>query len=166
MIKTGKVLIASLLVFGLLIVTFSSVFAIGYSPSLTDPLAVESFVGEKYTAAVVTPPNLPGTKDEGGMIMPVGLGSSVGQFSGNGLTISGLKPGETVSVKFDFKFSNYMWTGSIYKWDGVRWVKLATKLVAPGADESITWATATGVGNGTYALIIGNYGVPTVEVIY
>jgi hypothetical protein len=161
--KTGKVLIASLLVVGLLVVTFGSVFAGVAAPAgLVDPVAKESFTGEKYTATVVTPPHMPGTKEEGGLIMPVGKGASQGQFSGNGLTISGLKAGETVSISFDFKFYNYLWKGSIYKWDGTKWVKLATKVVLPKGDDTITWATATGVSNGTYALIIGNYGVPTI----
>jgi hypothetical protein len=162
--KTGKVLMALLLVIGLLTLTFGSVFAGMVAPvqtSLVDPVAKESFAGEKYTATVVAPPDMPGTKGEGGLIMPVGMGANQGQFSGSGLKISGLKAGETVSISFDFKFYNYMWKGSIYKWDGTRWVKLATKTVLPKGDETITWATATGVGNGTYALIIGNYGVPT-----
>jgi len=93
------------------------------------------------------------------------MGSGEGQFSGNGLKVSGLKDGETVSVKFDFKFYNHEWNGSIYKWDGTRWVKLATTVVPPAADESITWATASGVGNGIYVLIIGNYGVPKIAHI-
>lgn len=164
--KSGKVIVASLLVFGLLVVTFSTVFAgVITQTGLSDPVAKESFVGEKFTDSVVAPPYLPGTQDEGGMIMPVGLGSNEGQFSGSGLKVSGLKPGETVSVSFDFKFSNYLWKGSIYKWDGAKWVKLVTKVTAPAADESTTWATASGVGNGTYALIIANYGVPTEESV-
>lgn len=162
--KSGKVLIASLLVVAMLVVTFGSVFAgVVAQTGLVDPVATETFAGEKFTAKVVTPPYMPGTKEEGGLIMPIGMGSNQGQFSGSGLTISGLKAGETVSIKFDFKFYNYMWKGSIFKWDGAKWVKVATKVVAPVGDEQITWATATGVGNGTYALIIGNYGVPTVE---
>ncbi len=163
--KSGKVLIATLLVVALLVVTFGSVFAgvVVVAPTgLADPVATETFKGEKFTAKVVAPPYLPGTKEEGGKILPVGMGSDQGQFSGSGLTISGLKVGETVNIKFDFKFSNYMWKGSIYKWNGTKWVKLVTKVVAPVGDEQVTWATAAGVGNGTYALIIGNYGVPTV----
>lgn len=164
--KSLKVFVASLMVLGLLFVTFGSVFALpAPTTALAEPVAVESFAGEKFTAVVVTPPNLPGTMDEGGMIMPVGMGSGEGQFSGNGLKVSGLKDGETVSVKFDFKYYNHMWKGSIYKWDGTRWVKLATTVVPPAADESITWATASGVGNGKYVLIIGNYGVPKIEYI-
>ena len=69
---------------------------------------------------------------------------------------------ETVSISFDFKFSHFKRTGSVYKWDGVRWVKVATKVVQPTGDDQITWATASGFGNGTYVLIIFNYGVPTV----
>lgn len=165
--KTGKVLIASLLVVGLLFVTFSSVFAGIITPTsapagLVDPVVKESFSGEKFTSLVITPFYLPGTFEQGGLLYPKGFGPSQGQFSGSGLKISDLKAGETVTISFDFKFYNYMWKGSIYKWDGARWVKLDTKVVLPKGDETMTWATATGVGNGTYALIIGNYGVPTV----
>lgn len=162
--KSVKGILALLLVIGLLTLTFGSVFAGMVAPvqsALSDPVAKESFAGEKFTALVVAPPDLPGTKVEGGLIMPVGMGSNQGQFSGSGLKISNLNAGETVSISFDFKFYNYMWKGNIYKWDGTRWVKLVTKVVMPVGDEIVTWATASGVGNGTYALIIGNYGVPT-----
>ena len=163
--KTGKVLIASLLVVGLLFVTFSSVFAGLIAPAgLADPVVKESFTGEKFTSLVLAPQYLPGTFEQGGLLYPKGFGPSQGQFSGSGLKISDLKAGETVTISFDFKFYNYMWKGSIYKWDGARWVKLATRVGLPKADETMTWATATGVGNGTYALIIGNYGVPTVVI--
>ncbi len=164
--KTGKVLIASLLVVGLLFVTFGSVFAGVIAPTgLTDPVAKESFTGEKFTSLVLSPQYLPGTFEQGGLLYPKGFGPSQGQFSGSGLKISGLKAGETVTISFDYKFYNFMWKGSIYKWDGTRWMKLDTKVVLPKADETMTWATATGVGNGTYALIIGNYGVPAVPTV-
>ncbi len=163
--KTGKVLLASLLVVGLLTLTFSLAFAMADpSTGLADPVVKPAFSGEKYTSLVLSPQYLPGTFEQDGLVYPKGFGPSQGQFSGSGLKVSGLKAGETVSLSFDYKFYNFKWTGSVYMWSGTKWVKLATKTVLPTGDDSMTWATVSGVGNGTYALIIGNYGLPPTEV--
>lgn len=163
--KTGRLLGATLLVVGLLAMSFTLAFAVGISSELSDPKVTPAFEGEDYKAQVLSPMYLPGTFEDGGLIYPTGFGPSEGQFSGSGIKISGLKAGETVSLTFDFKFYNYMWNGSVYKWSGTQWVKLATKTVLPTGDETMTWATVSSVGNGTYALIIGNYGVPETEEV-
>lgn len=163
--KSGKVLLASLLVVGLLTLSFSLVFAMVDPPSgLVDPMVKPAFSGEKYTSLVLSPQFLPGTFEQGGLVYPTGFGPSQGQFSGSGIKISGLKAGETVSLSFDYKFYNFKWVGAVYSWNGTKWVKLPTKTVLPAGDETMTWATVSGVGNGTYALIIGNYGVPPTDV--
>ncbi len=162
--KTGKVLLASLLVVGLLALSFNLAFAVGSSSGLADPMVTPAFTGEKFTSLVLSPQYLPGTFEEDGLVYPKGFGPSQGQFSGSGISVSGLKAGETVSLSFDYKFYNFKWSGAIYSWNGTKWVKLATKTVLPTGDESMTWATTSGVGNGTYALIIGNYGLPPTEV--
>ena len=163
--RTGKLFVASLLVVGLLALSFSLAFAIADPVNqLADPMVTPSFEGEEYTALVLGPQYLPGTFEEGGLVYPTGFGPSEGQFSGSGIEISGLKAGETVDLSFDYKFYNYMWTGSIYMWNGTQWVRLATKTVIPSGGEGSTWATVSGVGNGIYALIIGNYGVPETQV--
>jgi hypothetical protein len=161
--KTGKLLFVSILVFGLLTLSFGKVFAISSSTDLADPMAKPSFTGETYTTAVVAPNKLPGMVDTGSMFFPLGFTSGLAQVSGNGLTVSGLKPGETVNLSFDFKFYNYDWSGSIYMWTGTMWKKLPTTVTKPGPDGGTTWASVSGVGNGTYALIIFNYGNPTPE---
>lgn len=159
--KTGKFLLASLLVVGLLTLSFSLAFAMADpSSGLDDPTVKPAFSGEKYTSLVLAPQFLPGAIEQDSLVYPKGFGPGQGQFSGSGIKVSGLKAGETVSLSFDYKFYNFKWTGAVYSWDGTKWVKLATKTVLPTGDESMTWATVSGVGNGTYALIIGNYGVP------
>lgn len=163
--KNGKFFVASFLVVGLFALSFSLVFAIAPpAVGLAEPVVTPAFEGEVYTAVVLSPQYLPGTFEEGGLVYPTGFGPSQGQFSGSGIKISGLKAGETVSLSFDYKFYNFMWKGSVYMWNGTQWVKLATKTVVPSGDGGSTWATVSGVGNGTYALIIGNYGVPATEV--
>lgn len=162
--KTGKLFVSSLLVVALLALSFSLAFAMADSSrGLVDPVVKPAFDGEKYTAQVLTPQNLPGTFEKDGLIFPTGFGPSEGQFSGSGIKVSNLKAGETVSLSFDYKFYNFMWTGAVYSWNGTKWVKLPTKTVVPVGDDSMTWATVSGVGNGTYALIIGNYGLPPTE---
>ena len=163
--KTGKLILASLLVVGLLTLSFNLAFAMADPASgLVDPTVKPAFSGEKYTSLVLSPLFLPGTFEQDGLVFPTGFGPSQGQFSGSGIKVSGLKAGETVSLSFDYKFYNFKWVGAIYSWNGTKWVKLATKTVLPTGDESMTWATVSGVGNGTYALIIGNYGVPPTDV--
>jgi hypothetical protein len=163
--RTGKVFFATLLVVGLLTLSFNLAFAMEDSAgSLADPMVKPAFSAEKYASLVLSPQNLPGTFEQDGLVFPKGFGPSQGQFSGSGLKVSGLKAGETVSLSFDYKFYNFKWTGSVYSWNGTKWVKLATKTVLPAGDETMTWATVSGVGNGTYALIIGNYGVPVPDV--
>jgi hypothetical protein len=164
--KTGKVLVASLLVVGLLTLSFSLAFAMAApaSTELVDPVVKPALSGEKYTSLVLTPQFLPGTFEKDGLLYPKGFGPSQGQFSGSGIKISGLKAGETVSLSFDYKLYNFKWAGAVYSWNGTKWVKLATKTVLPTGDETMTWATVSGVGNGTYALIVGNYGLPPTEV--
>jgi len=75
--------------------------------------------------------------------------------------VSDLKEGETVKLSFDFPYYSYKWAGSIYKWNGLKWVKLATTITL-GDEGSGPRASVSGVGNGTYALIMGNYGLPDV----
>lgn len=163
--RTGKFLLASLLVIGLLTLSFSLAFAMVDPPGgLVDPTVKPAFSGEKFTSLVMAPQYLPGTFEQDGLVFPKGFGPSQGQFSGSGIKISGLKAGETVSLSFDYKFYNFKWVGAIYSWNGTKWVRLATKTVLPSGDETMTWATVSGVGNGTYALIIGNYGVPPTDV--
>lgn len=163
--KSGKVLLASLLVVGLLTLTFSLAFAMpDPSSGLVDPAATPANSGTKFTSLVLAPQYLPGTFEQDGLVFPLGFGPSQGQFSGSGLKVSGLKAGETVNLKFDHRYYNFMWTGSIYSWSGTKWVKVPTTVVLPKGDDSMTLATASGVGNGTYVLIIGNYGLPATEV--
>lgn len=161
----GKVLLASLLVAALLTVSFGTVFATAPSThQLVDPVAVAGSGSVKFTQLVLAPLYLPGTVNADNLILPLGFKTGQEQFSGNGIQVSGLKAGETVNLTFDYYFYNFMWKGSIYKWSGTQWVKLATTVVPEGADGVTAWAKVNGVGNGIYALIIGNYGVPPVDM--
>jgi len=161
----GKVLLASLLVVALLTISFGTVFATAPSSyQLVDPLAVAGSGSVKFTQLVLAPLYLPGTVTADNLILPDGFKTGQAQFSGNGIRVSGLKAGETVSLTFDYYFYNFMWSGSIYKWSGTQWMKLATTVIPAGADGVTSWAKVSGVGNGTYALIIGNYGLPPVDV--
>lgn len=163
--KQSKVLIASLLVVGLMTLSFGLVFAMpASSHQLVDPMAVASRSGEKFTQLVLAPLYMPGTVNADNLILPVGFATGQEQISGNGLQVSGLKAGETVKLTFDYYFDNFKWTGFIYRWSGTQWVKLPTTVIPEGADGVTSWATVSGVGNGIYALIIGNYGLPPVDL--
>jgi hypothetical protein len=160
--KTGKILLALLLVFGLLSANFSQVMAgIMVSSDLTDPVVTPTFTGTTVVTKVLAVYNLPGIQDVSGMTYPIGFGPSEGQFSGKGVQVSGLKSWQTAKVCFDFRYSGYKWAGGVYMWNGTKWVKMSTTVI-PATEGLPTLACVSGVGNGTYALIIGNYGLPEV----
>lgn len=161
--KTAKIALALVLVFSLLAVNLGQVFA-SVSTNLTDPTVTPTFSGTNVVTTVLAVYHLPGIQDVSGMTYPIGFGPSEGQFSGKGVQVSGLKSWQTAKVCFDFRFSDYKWAGGVYMWNGTKWVKMTTT-VTPGAEGLPTWACVSGVGNGTYALIIGNYGLPEGEPI-
>jgi hypothetical protein len=159
--KTRNILLTSVLVLGFLALSFSNVLA---APNLADPKATPTLPGTSFTATVLTEVALPGSEvGANQMIFPIGFMDEA-QFSGKGLMVSGLKAGETVTVSFDFYAYLHKWAGSIYQWSGAKWMKLPTT-VTLGEDGGTTWATSSGLGNGTYALIIGNYGPPEPPVV-
>jgi hypothetical protein len=125
-----------------------------------DPVTFPGAPGNTFTAAVLTPVELPGTLDgPGGLVLPVGFTVGQKQFGGNGLKVTGLQPGESAKLCFDFPWYNFKWSGGVYQWNGTKWVALGTT-VTPGVDGSNTWACAKTSENGTFALLMGYYGPP------
>ena len=167
--STGKFIVATMIVVVVLSLGFVQAFAMpspsmaSSSANLNDPMVTISPVASAGKVQLVEQSALPGTNEKGGMFFPKGFTDGQAQFSGMGVKISGLKNGETAKVSFDFRFSNFDWRGYVYQWNGSRWVKLATT-VSGGGEAVTTWANASNLGNGTYALIIFNYGVPDSEV--
>jgi hypothetical protein len=97
--------------------------------------------------------NLPGTALlDSGKYSPVGFKAGDVQFGGSGLAVSGLVYPTTAKVCFPFSGYRYQWEGVISQWNGSKWVALTTTFPTDG-DGSVNWACASGVGNGTYALI-------------
>lgn len=162
--KISRISVASLLVLGILAITAGSVFASSSALAAVDewldPTASANG-GSSFSSEVVAPSSLPGTVNEdAGMIMPVGFTFDTGQFGGNGIKISGLATSaDTANLTFSFPTYRYGWAGSIYKWDGSSWVAVPTTIVAPTGENSMYYATASKVGNGTYALIVGYEGL-------
>jgi hypothetical protein len=155
--KMVRFSIAGMLVLGVLFVSVSSVFASSSAAVVSnDPVATAND-GAAFSSTVIDTAYLPGVvNDDGVMIMPVGFTSGTGQFSGQGIAISGLEAsGGTVNVCFSFPTYQYGWSGSIYQWSGSEWTAVTTSMVAPTGENSIYSACSSNVGNGTYALIVG-----------
>jgi hypothetical protein len=84
------------------------------------------------------------------------VGRTDEQFGSNGLVLSDLSGKEKVKACFYFSGYNYKWAGNIYKWNGTKWVKQVTTITNDPAATPM--ACASGLGNGTYALIIYYWG--------
>lgn len=158
-----RMTIASLLVVSALLVSVGSVFASSSASPVdvwSDPVATANN-GASFTSEIIGTAKLPGIVDnDTSIILPVGFASDSGQFGGSGIVISGLAARtDTVNLTFSFPTYRYGWTGSIYQWSGSAWVKVLTTIVAPTGENSMYYATASHVGNGTYALIMGYEGV-------
>ena len=110
---------------------------------------------KRLKTEVVDPSQLPGTRlNKSGFYEPVGFGKNQAQFGGSGIVISWLPTGTTAKLCFSFPYSNYGWTGNVYKWTGASWVKFSTAIES-AADGSETVACSNSIANGTYALIMG-----------
>ncbi len=160
--KTSKKIVIRLITLSLVAIlaaTAPVMILITNPNAFIDPVVTEP-TGVDADAAIVTPPDLPGTQTgSGGKIFPIGFTLGQAQFGGNGVEVSGLAAGETVKICFDFPLYRYKWTGTIRMWNGTKWVPQATT-VTPGAEGTRTWACTPKAGNGIYALIIGYYGTP------
>jgi hypothetical protein len=150
-------MLALLLVLGLVAVVFSPVFAIPNvsTPGMSDPVVTPMKASDTYTSSIVEVGYLKGAVQlESQLMAPVGRTDE--QFGSNGLVLSGLSGKEKVKACFDFPGYNYKWSGSVFKWNGTKWVKQATTFTNdPAATPT---ACASGLGNGTYALIIYYWG--------
>jgi hypothetical protein len=154
--KTASIIVSTLLVLTLAGLSFGKAFAT--APMLSDPMASPAVPGINFESQVLKVTELPGTfVADNGMALPVGFMGQA-QFEGKGLQVSGLKAGEKVNLSFNFRDNNYEWAGSIYRWNGLVWMKVPTS-VTVGKDGAITWASASVEDNSVYALIMGSYGV-------
>jgi hypothetical protein len=168
--KKAKIISVSLLLLAMLVFSFGQAFAIP-APVLvvnnfTDPVVTPLKTSYTYTSEVVGVGYLKGaTQAENQLMVPIGRTDE--QFGSNGLVLGGLTGKEKVKACFEFRGYQYKWAGSIFKWNGTKWVKQATTFTDDPAGT--TNACATNLGNGTYALIIYYWGpqemvVPTLEL--
>jgi hypothetical protein len=157
--KINRAVVVFLLLLTLLVLTFGQVFAIPNpvktSSSFNDPVVTSLLAGTVYTSEVVGIAYLKGAVQNANQLMaPVGRTDE--QFGSNGLVISDLKGKDKVKACFNFPGYNFKWSGSVFKWNGTKWVKQTTTFTT---DPSATsYACASGLGNGTYALIIYYWG--------
>lgn len=157
--KTFKSAFVILLVLGLLVIMTVPVFAkpdpTPPSTSLRDPVVSPMKLGDTYTSSVVEVGYLKGAlQKEDQSMAPVGRTDE--QFGSNGLVISDLSGKEKVKACFYFSGYNYKWAGTIFRWSGSQWVKQVTTITVD--PEGTPMACASGLGNGTYALIIYYWG--------
>jgi len=160
--KITRFSIASVLVLSVILMSVSTVFASSTTTATewADPTATANGKDVTFTGTVYSPFYLPGTINDGAtMILPTGF-DGFAQFGGNGIEISGLSAAQTVNLSFAFPTYQYGWSGSIYQWDGSKWVALTTTVVAPTGENSLYYVTTNKVHNGTYALLI-HYTQPT-----
>jgi hypothetical protein len=159
--KTSKGLFVMFLVLGLVAIITIPVFA--YStpvltpPTLKDPVISPMNAGDTYTKSIVGVGFLKGAVQlENQLMAPKGRTDE--QFGSNGVVISDLTGRERVKVCFYFPNYNYKWMGSIFMWNGAKWVKQDTTIT--NDPEGTAMACASDLGNGTYALITYYWGPP------
>jgi hypothetical protein len=155
--KTIKSMFVLVLVLGLVAVVFSPVLAkkIDTTPTLRDPMVTPVKATDTFTTSIVEVGYLKGAVQlENQLMAPVGRTDE--QFGSNGLVLSDLTGKEKAKACFYFTGYNYKWAGNIFKWNGSRWVKQTTTITNDPAATPM--ACATGLGNGTYALIIYYWG--------
>lgn len=155
--KITKIISVTLLLVTLLVLSVGQVFAIkpAVSAGFTDPLVTPLKESYTYTSEVVGLTYLKGAVQNDDQLMaPVGRTDE--QFGSNALVLSGLTGKEKVKACFEFNRFNYKWAGNIFMWNGTKWVKQTTTYTSDPA--ATTLACASGLGNGTYALIIYYWG--------
>jgi hypothetical protein len=151
---------AIMLVLGLLVIMTVPVFALP-GPStpatvaLRDPEVSPMKATDTYTSSVVEVGFLKGAlQKEDQSMAPVGRTDE--QFGSNAVVVSDLTGKEKVKACFYFSGYNYKWAGNIFRWSGSQWVKQVTTIT--NDPEGTPMACASGLGNGTYALIIYYWG--------
>ncbi len=156
--KVTKIISVSFLMLTMLLLSVGQVFAIKpptTSTSFTDPVVTPLKESYTYTSSIVEVGYLKGAvQKENQSMAPVGRLDE--QFGSNGLVIKDLSGKEKVKACFEFNRYNYKWAGNVFMWNGSKWVKQATTFTSDPA--ATTWACASGLGNGTYALIIYYWG--------
>ncbi len=156
--KTFRSMLMLSVVLGLVAVLFSPVMA-GYvgtpSTSFRDPVVSPMKPSDTYSSSIVEVGYLKGAdQKEDQSMAPVGRLDE--QFGSNGLVIKDLSGKEKVKACFYFPGYNYKWAGNVYRWSGTKWVKQTTTITNDPAATPM--ACASGLGNGTYALIIYYWG--------
>lgn len=124
-------------------------------PTMRDPIVSPMNDDDTYTKSIVEVGFLKGAVQlENQMMAPKGRTDE--QFGSNGVVVSDLTGREKVKVCFYFPSYNYKWTGNIFMWNGIKWVKQVTTIT--NDPEGTSMACASGLGNGTYALITYYWG--------
>lgn len=158
--KLTKFVSVSVLLFAMLVLIVGQSFAmklpvVATTPAFTDPIVTPMRAGDTFTSSVEALVYLKGAVQlETQLMAPVGRTDE--QFGSNGLVLSGLTGKEKVKACFEFNRYNYKWAGHVFKWNGTKWVKQSTTFSSDPA--ATTLACASGLGNGTYALIIYYWG--------
>lgn len=156
--KITKLVSVSLLLLTLLVLSVGQVFA--FKPPVsnfgfTDPMVTPLKESYDFTSEVVGLTYLKGAfENENQLMVPVGRVDE--QFGSNAVVIGGLTGKEKVKACFEFNRYNYKWAGHVFMWNGTKWIKQTTTFTSDPA--ATTLACASGLGNGTYALIIYYWG--------
>ena len=160
--KLARFTFTTMIAIGLLLVSFSTVFA-GTGPVVQnvvawgDPIPSSGDKGIAFTSNVLDVWQLPGTTTlASGMVVPAGFPNNEEQFGGKGIKISGVPEGKSIQICFDFPTYNRHWKGRVSEWNGTKWVALATSISTP-AERNAT-ACTTVAGNGFFALIMDYHG--------
>jgi hypothetical protein len=156
--KKLGMLFSALMVFILLITSTGSALAANGTNSQPDPTATPLSGDLVITATIIDQNKLPGTELIDEMYLPMGFGGGM-QFIGKGIQVSQAAYGEQRAC---FTFTGYGqgWTGSVYQWNGSKWLLRDTE-ITPGEDGSATRACSIIHGDGIYALLAMYTPLPT-----
>lgn len=164
--KINKVVSVSLLLVVMLLLIVGPVLAksdpiVVPVKAFTDPLVTPVRASDTFTSSIVEVGFLKGAVQLDTQLMaPVGRTDE--QFGSNALVLSDLTGKEKAKACFYFSGYNYKWAGNVFKWNGTNWVKLPTTITNDPAATPM--ACASGLGNGTYALIIYYWGPKEIAV--
>lgn len=144
----------SLLIVAIIVCMLFSVFSTAKAAPLQAGAVVTPINGAiSLQTKIVRLEDLPGTvMGSSGSYLPASSPTGDRQFYGDGIAVSGLTGG-SASLCMNAPVSTSGWTGTLYKWTGSKWEKLAT--VNTDLPES-TLASACSViySDGTYAMMM------------
>jgi hypothetical protein len=117
-----------------------------------DPTVTPITGDTEFTITLLDPAKIGSYKGDSGLTIPDGFLDGEKQFGGKLLILKGVSLGSE-SLCYPFPTYQYGWRGFLARWDGAKWVKLATS-ITPGKESAPAMACTTIYGDGTYGLIV------------